>query len=159
MTELNILTDSELFTAEQIERIEKHYDAKYVCETCVRSSRGGWVNRSVAVFYQADPSRIPEGGSHWFGLFLHPDTSVFPEGAWKPYITNAVSATECDIAGIVADNGDVIYSRYCHDFRCSPDGSVMIDGGRDYTRTSTRPNGMVTLRIVKDKLVIVGDER
>lgn len=70
---------------------------------------------------------------------------------------NALSAVENDIAGIVAKNGDVIYSRYRHDYRMSPDNSVMIDGGRDYTKN----NGggpIVTLRIVKDKLVIVEED-
>ena len=61
---------------------------------------------------------------------------------------------------VVAANGDVIYSRYRHDYRHSPDGSVWIDGGRDYTRSGV-PTGewdaFVTLRIVEDKLIIVED--
>ena len=72
-------------------------------------------------------------------------------------ITNALSAVETDIDGIVAKNGDVIYSKYRHDFRYSPDGSVMIDGGRDYTKNNGGGE-IVTLRIVKDKLVLVEDE-
>ena len=52
----------------------------------------------------------------------------------KLMICNAISAVEHPIWGVVAENGDVIYSRFRHDYRWSPDKSVMIDGGRDYTR-------------------------
>jgi hypothetical protein len=154
-----VLTESERFSPEQLEKIEAHYEAKYVCETCLKNPGGGWVNSSVSIFYQPDASKVPEGGSQWFGLFfkavdpfdLHEDTPR------QLCIVNAISATEHDIVGIVANNGDVIYSRYRHDYRWSPDGSVMIDGGRDYTRTSTCPIGMVTLRIIEDKLVLLED--
>jgi hypothetical protein len=144
---MNIITKSEQFTPEGIEKIEAHYDAKYVCETCVKRA-DGWMNDAVVVFYQDDPSKVPEGGSQWFGLYLTSDGSLM--------ITNAISAVETDIDGIVANNGDVIYSKYRHDFRYSPDGSVMIDGGRDYTKHNNGGD-IVTLRIVKDKLTLVED--
>lgn len=153
---MNILTKSERFSSQQLATIEKHYEAKYVCETCVKNTNGGWANMAVSIFYQPDPAKVPEGGSQWFGLFFRQE---FPdENAPRQLcIVNAISAVENDIVGIVAENGDVIYSRYRHDYRWSPDESVMIDGGRDYTRTSTCPIGMVTLRIIKDKLTILED--
>jgi hypothetical protein len=40
------------------------------------------------------------------------------------------------MTGIVADNGEVIYSRYRHDFVYSTDRSVFVDGGRDYVKSS-----------------------
>jgi hypothetical protein len=96
---------------------------------------------------------VPEGGSQWFGLFFRQD--FYGEDAPPTLcIVNAISAVEQDIDGIVAENGDVIYSQYRHDYRWSPDQSVMIDGGRDYTRN----NGggpIITLRIIEDKLCIV----
>lgn len=69
----NILTEPELFTRNQIVGIEGHYDAAYVCETCLLGKGGGWVNAPVAVFYQDEAFRIPEGGITlvWY----------FPQGA------------------------------------------------------------------------------
>ena len=153
--ELNVLATSERFTAEDLEKIEAHYEAKFVCESCIKNRDGGWVNRSVSIFYQPDPSKVPEGGSQWFGLFFRPiGTLALAEPDYQLCIVNAISATEHDIAGIVADNGDVIYSRYRHDYRWSPDKSVMIDGGRDYTRHNVGGK-LVTMRIIEDKLVVV----
>ena len=152
---MSILTESELFSSEDLVKIEKHYEAKYVCETCLKGPNG-WVNSPVAVFYQADPSKVPEGGSQWFGLFSRAEDPLDLESPRHLYITNAISAVENSIEGIVAKNGDVIYSRYRHDFRYSPDGSVMIDGGRDYTRNNGGGE-IVTLRIVEDRLTVVED--
>lgn len=147
---MNILIESERFSPEEIAGIEEHYSAKYVCETCINGPNG-WVNSSVSIFYQPDPDKVPEGGSQWFGLFFRPGRALDVE---ELMICNAISAVDHDIEGIVADNGDVIYSRYRHDYRFSPDGSVMIDGGRDYARNNGGGE-IVTLRIVKDKLCIV----
>ena len=158
---MNILTESERFSTEELVKIEAHYEAKFVCESCLKSRNGGWVNQSVSIFYQPDPAKVPKGGSQWFGLFFRAEYTSPDEALKVPMrvvICNAISATENDIVGIVADNGDVIYSRFRHDYRWSPDKSVMIDGGRDYTRTSTCPNGMVTMRIVEDKLTIMEDD-
>lgn len=144
-----IITTPTIFTLEQVTRIEEKKNAKYVCETCLRGKDGWWINAPVAVFWNRDPASIPPRGSPWFGLFykydwFH-DTSTL-------MITNAISAVEDPITGIRARNGDIIYSRFRHDFRRSPDESVWIDGGRDYTRYST-PGLLVNLRIVDGDLV------
>lgn len=154
---MNVITTSERFSAEELVKIEAHYEAKYVCETCLRGKGGGWTNQAVSVFYQPDPSKVPEGGSQWFGLFLLDRFSLDPDAPQQLCIVNAISAVEEDIQGVVAANGDVIYSQYRHDYRHSEDGTVWIDGGRDYTRSGVTPvgPGFVTLRIVKDELVIV----
>ncbi len=162
LPERNVITTSERFHPPQLEKIEAHYEAKYVCETCLMNPGGGWVNQSVSIFYQPDASKVPEGGSQWFGLFFRPADrfSLDEDAPQQLCIVNGISATEHDIEGIVADNGDVIYSHYRHDYRHSPDGSVWIDGGRDYTRSglSSKATEFVTLRIVEDKLVIVEGE-
>jgi len=49
-------------------------------------------------------------------------------------ITNAESAFSEPITGLLTENGEVIVSRYRH--HCVIKGSYMIDGGRDYLRTS-----------------------
>lgn len=65
-------------------------------------------------------------------------------------ITNAITATETTITGIKAQNGEIIYSRYRHDYRESADGSVFIDGGRDYTRHGD--GELVELKIINGEL-------
>ena len=157
---MKVLTESERFSPEQLAKIEAHYSAKYVCETCIKTKSGAWANTSVSILYQDDLSKVPAGGSQWFGLFFKKE-SPDPDSPTRLFIVNALSAVDQDIEGIVAANGDVIYSRYRHDYRHSPDESVWIDGGRDYTRFGFHnvidPEGgaFVTLRIVEDKLTVV----
>jgi len=155
-----VITTSELFHPEQVAKIEAHYSAKYVCETCLKNKDGGWANMPVAVFYQSDITKIPEEGSPWFGLFFKQvdPFSLEEDAPTQLCIVNAISAVEEDIQGLVAANGDVIYSHYRHDMRYSEDGTVWIDGGRDYVRSGIHPDvedSWVTLRIAEDKLVIV----
>ncbi len=147
-----ILTKSDRFTAEEIAKIEKKYEAKYVCETCVKN-KNGWVLKDVTIFYQPDASKVPEGGSQWFGIYWQRE---FPDGE-SPYhlvICNAITAVEQDITGIVAENGDIIYSRHRHDYRWSEDKTVMIDGGRDYDRHNLG-GPLVTLRSMEDSLIVI----
>jgi hypothetical protein len=66
------------------------------------------------------------------------------------YITEASSAFSDPIAGIPTDDGEVIVSRYRHDY-VEKDGR-MIDGGRDYTRSSMHPTVVIT--VTGDKFVI-----
>lgn len=146
-----VLVEPDNWTRNQIVAIEGHYDADFVCETCIRGKNDQWVNMPLLVFYQDEDFRIPPGGSPYFGIYERFDhTTGKAEGL---YICNAISAVE-DFTGVVADNGDVVYSRYRHDFRRSPDESVWIDGGRDYLRYNGRGE-LVTLRIVGKNVEIV----
>ncbi len=129
---MKIITESELFTQENIAIIEERYKALFVCDTCLKARGGGWINEAVAVFWNRDPANIPVGGSAYFGMFHRYEPPNFKKS--QLMITNAISAIENVITGIVAENGDIIFSRFRHDYRGSPDGSVWIDGGRDYTR-------------------------
>lgn len=129
---MNIITKSELFTPVGIAKAEENYNALFVCDTCLKAQGGGWINQAVAVFWNKDPANIPDGGSAYFGLYHRYEPPDFKKSSLM--ITNAISAAENGITGVMAENGDVIYSRYRHDYRGSPDGSVWIDGGRDYTR-------------------------
>ena len=148
---MNVLTKCERFSPEQLVRIEARYEVTYVCETCIKTKSGGWANTPVTIFYQADLSKVPVGGSQWFGLFFRQEAF---DGPTQLFIVNVLSAVDQDIVGIVAANGDVLYSRYRHDYRNSPDKSVWIDGGRDYTRHNGGGD-LVSLRIVEDKLIVL----
>ena len=160
--DIRINIESEIFTPEGISTIERKRKAIYVCETCIGQrvkdvnyfleiddnpiaeavseiTVYNWLNWPVAAFYQHDELLVPEGGSQYFGIYHQSDPlGIYPR---FPYICNAISAAQTTIVGVIADNGEVIYSRYRHDMRESEDKSVWIDGGRDYTRY----NGSATL--------------
>lgn len=143
---MKILKSPELFTQAQISTIEKMKNAVYVCDTCIKTPMGWQSDSSVAVFWNTNPDNIPEGGSPWFGLHFDMDHRLM--------ICNAITAVEEPITGVIAANGDIIYSRYRHDYRTSPDGTAMVDGGRDYFRTGPIGIGTAELRIVEGELKV-----
>ncbi len=103
----------------------------------------------MSVFYQANPPELSPRGrpcSNYFGIYWHEKQLM---------ICNAESAFSEGLIGGVAKNGDVIISRFRHDYVVSEDGTSMMDGGRDYIRS----NGCRTVRIGidKSKLIILGD--
>jgi hypothetical protein len=51
---------------------------------------------------------------------------------------------------MVTDDGEVIVSRFRHDYVTK--GKYMIDGGRDYTRSSMHPT--VTVTVDEDSFLI-----
>lgn len=158
---MNIIIGSELFTPKNIAIIEEKKTALFVCDTCLKGVEGGWINQSVAVFWNKDPANIPEGGSAYFGMFHRWEPPTFDSDSGTLMITNAISAAENVITGIVAENGDVIYSRYRWDYRGSPDGSVWIDGGRDYVRygfyRAVKQGGQLVELNIKEGVLCVVD--
>lgn len=108
-----------------IEMVEKHYNAKYMGYWTVKRENGEWSEMPVDVFYQPNPD-VSKGHSHYLGLFTVPGTGVM--------ITDAASAFSEPITGLLTDDGEVIVSRYRHN--CVTKDNYMIDGGRDYVRTS-----------------------
>lgn len=129
-----------------IKKAEELKDAKYIGDFCLRNKSGGWSESPVAVFYQPNP---PKEFSKYFGLFV---------SGGNLFITNAESAFAEPIQGIVGANGEVVYSRYRHDFRSLSDGSGSIDGGRDYVKVTASGENkfppQVTLVIKGSKLVV-----
>jgi hypothetical protein len=107
-----------------IEAVEKKYNAKFVGQFCLRTREGAWQGDDCAdVYYQEKPP--VEGYSNYFGLIIQGGTT---------YITSGASGVEGIISCVQADDGEIIYSRYRHDYRVSTDKSVFIDGGRDYVK-------------------------
>lgn len=125
-----------------IPKVEKERNCKYVGEFCINQG-SGWTEFPVAIFYQ-DEQPI-EGWSHYFGIYLKHGHA---------YITSGQSAVDTEIIGVISRDNEIIYSRFRHDYRLSTDGTVMIDGGRDYLKTNA--SNQVRLGIVKDKLIILG---
>jgi len=123
------------FTEAQIRTIEELKNAKYMGYWCTKRLNGeSWNERPVDVFYQENPD-IAAGHSNYFGMFMQ-DNMV--------YITNAESCFSEPIIGSVCEDGEVIVSRYRHDYVAKK--GAMIDGGRDYTRT----NMCKTTRVIVD---------
>lgn len=117
---MKILNEPTMFSEENLRKIEKLRKAKFVCETEQNDIH-------VSIFY-ADEAH-PDSGSRYFGLYY---TSIENQ----LMITNGAFIEEQEISGVVAENGDVVYSRYRHDYRRSPDDSVFVDGGRAYLRSN-----------------------
>jgi hypothetical protein len=128
-----------LFSKEQIEKIETLKNAKYVCST---EHQG----LCIEVFYADEPH--PDSGSRYFGLYKAGRTGDL-------MITNGAFIEDQLINGIIADDGEIIYSRYRHDYCVSADDSVFIDGGRAYTRSSLVDETRMVTLIVKDGILQV----
>jgi hypothetical protein len=142
---MNILNQCSFLKPEGVKWIEEKYNATYVFESCLKNRDGGWANFPAAIFYtkEAHPR-----GSNYFALYM--------DETGQPMITDGISATEGHIIGVKAFNNDVIYSRYRHDYRTSPDGTVFIDGGRDYLKSGMyESDRFVNMKVIKDKLEVV----
>jgi len=132
----NIQNQPVLFSPETVKIIEKTRQAVYVCDTEFKGQH-------VAVFY--GDAEHPDSGSRYFALYYTMDSGCL-------MITNGAFIEEQEIIGVRAENGDIIFSRFRHDYRTSDDGTVMVDGGRAYMRTSS-PN-TVGLRVTNGVLDI-----
>jgi len=125
---------------ESIKKVEDKYKATYIGDFSPKAKNGDWVNTPMAVFYQENP---PENYSNYFGIYWDNEHLM---------ITEADYIKDLKFTGAKADNGEIIYSFYRHDYKYSADGSVMVDGGFDYLRTND-VNRLVSLQVVKDKIV------
>ena len=131
---------------EEIANIEKQYRATYVFETCLRARDGRWANYPAAVFYQEE---MYPGGSNYFALYYSDDGTL--------YITDAgPSIIDEEFKGLEAE-GEVVYSRYRHDYRAGKNGAF-VDGGRDYFRyggDKFNDYNIVSFKVVDDHLEII----
>ena len=131
-----------LFSKEQVEKIELVKNSKYVCSTEHQGI-------CIEVFYSEHCH--PESGSRYFGLYKARRTGEL-------MITNGAFIEDQTIDAIVAEDGEIIFSRYRHDFRRSTDGTVFIDGGRSYTKSSVVPQERRVTLVVRDGILKVRDE-
>lgn len=125
-----------------IKHFEKQYPSTYVADLCLKDKYGNWANEPAAIFYQETPPQ--PGFSNYFAVVVREQ---------QTFITSGESAVSEPIIGIQADDGEVIFSRYRHDFRNSTDKSVFIDGGRDYTKHNN-PARLVEINIVDGEMLV-----
>jgi hypothetical protein len=110
------------FDYEQIKKIEPN--AHYVADLAIKGKVGGWTSVPVAVFYTPQPR---EGYSnHYFGVFEDRKYN-------KLSFCDATSAAAHAWNGLER-NGEVIFSRWVHDFRTFKNGGPFVDGGPEYLR-------------------------
>lgn len=104
---------------------ERTYDAKFLMSYAIKTKDNGWTSQPAAVFYQEHPA---PGHQHYFALFRQ-STSVIIAGL--PWVESHT------FDAVRAQNGEIVISRFNHDFNASTDGTVWIDGGPHYTRTGS----------------------
>ena len=122
-----------------IEKVIKHYtekdgvEIKYVCTTDLKDSDRPW-----DIFYRATPH--PEFGNRYFGLASRAGTV---------YINNADKVEQLTFGCVENDLGELEYSQSHHDYKMFKNGN-MIDGGREYIRTT---KGCNVYRVVNGEFV------
>jgi hypothetical protein len=121
--------------------ITEYYSVKdgvpvnYVCTTDFRRS-----DTPADIFYRETPH--PEFGNRYFGFGYDHDRE-------KYVIFNADSIEDLTFGMVEDDNGDLQYSQFRHDYKSFKNGN-MIDGGRDYIRSSIN----VKIYVVKDGTMV-----
>lgn len=130
-----------------IPAIIDHYGGSFIGDFCIKYPNGNWSDEPVAIFYQPNPN-FELGHSHYYGIFVHKKAI---------HICNAESAFSEPITAAIASDGEVIFSRYRHDHVTSYDGSVFIDGGRDYIRYGGKDVRLVEITIKDDALILNHD--
>ena len=150
---MKIDTTCSFLKPKAIETFEREYKAKYVLETDLRgkdsfSGATYWSNRPAAIFYteEAHPR-----GSNYFALYFAGDTLMITDGL--PSIRDVV------FEGLEAE-GEVVYSRYRHDYREGKNGAF-VDGGRDYFRFGGdrfSDYHRVKFKVVEDRLEFIDEQ-
>lgn len=126
-----------LFDTAKVEALYTERDGvevRYVCTTDLRAS-----DVPVDVFYRATPH--PEFGNRYFGIY-------HDHVRGHTMITNADVVEELEF-GMIEVEGMYYYSQSHHDYKVM--GNKMIDGGRQYIRSS---GGAVSMRVKNGKFYI-----
>jgi hypothetical protein len=126
------------FPVTNTDKVIEHYSHKdnvpinYVCTTDYNVS-----DRPVDIFYRNTPH--PKFGNRYFGIAPN-----YEDGS---YVIFSADAIERYTFGMVEDDeGNFQYSQSRHDYKKFNNGN-MIDGGRDYIRSS---NPRVDIYVVRD---------
>lgn len=127
-----------------VKAIEDKFNALYVGEFPALAQPGWYTSVPCRVFFSKTPD-YTKGHKDYFGILSDNEGIRIFSMQW---------IKDKEIIGVVADDGEVIISRYRHDFKYSTDGSVCIDGGFDYCHTN-RADRLIRLKFNKSKLEVV----
>jgi hypothetical protein len=125
----NITTVAEYYS------VKDGVPVKYVCTTDFRRS-----DTPVDIFYRETPH--PEFGNRYFGLGYDYDADNY-------VIFNADKVEDLTFGMVEDDDGDLQYSQYHHDYKSFDNGNI-IDGGREYIRSS----GNAKIYVVKNGTMV-----
>ncbi len=145
-----IVERSVVFANTGIAKAEKMYNATFVGDFPLPLKNGGWSDLPAAVFWQ---EKIPDqykdvpGASNYLALYARPDKSI--------WVTSGSYLVDRKIDALKTRKGEIIYSRYRHDYRESKDGGCFVDGGFDYFRWGGDDGKHILLKLDRDKLVEV----
>jgi hypothetical protein len=123
MAERWINRGKSILSPEALRRIEQHHAVVYLGDFAVPLTNGNWSDQPYPVFWQ----EILKQPDHKHYITIYPDGDDF-------YIADATGVAAHAWDAVPAQSGEVIYSRFHHDYRESHDGSVFVDGGADYFR-------------------------
>lgn len=136
------------FSDKMIKNFEEKYSVKYVGAFCIKNGNE-WRNSPSAIFYQEKPD-IEKGHTNYIALSYK---IIDEDGHLSWFISDGSSAFSLPITVAVAEDGQIIYSAFRHDYETSDDGSISIDGGMDYTRVSGNPK-YAKITVEKGEIVI-----
>ena len=115
----------------QAEQLYSEKDRVTITYVCTTELSNGYIGD---IFYRDTPH--PKFGNKYFALFFRDD---------KLYIANADQVEDLTFGMVENDEGNLEYSQYRHDYKSFHNGN-MIDGGRDYIRSS----GKVKVFVVRN---------
>jgi len=104
------------FEEEVVDQVENNYNCRFVSEW--------YINKKGMIMLFWNDVAHPQG-SNWMGVYGHGD---------QLYVCDGIAATHFPINCMVSNSKQVLFSKSRHDFRSSHDGSVTVDGGREYLR-------------------------
>ena len=147
---MKIDTKCSFIKEDMISVIEREYNAKYVLETDLLgkdkfSGATFWLNKPAAIFYT---EKAHPRGSNYFALYFDGSSLMITDGLH--------SIKDVVFSGIEAE-GEVVYSRYRHDYREGKNGAF-VDGGRDYFKYGGdrfSDYNIVKFKVVKDQLEFI----
>lgn len=122
----------------KVEQLYSEKDGVPVKHVCTTEFNDGII---ADIFYRPTPH--PEFKNRYFAILFRDDA---------PYIANADEVENLTFGLVENDDGDLEYSRSRHDYKSFKNGN-MIDGGRDYIRSS----GKVKIYVVRNgKMITYG---
>ena len=123
----------------KVERLYSEKDGVPINHVCTTEFQDGMI---ADIFYRSTPH--PEFGNRYFAILFRDDV---------PYIANADGVENLTFGMVENDEEQLEYSRSRHDYKSFKNGN-MIDGGRDYIRSS---HSGVKIFVVRDgKMVHYG---
>ena len=110
-----------------LRKLEERHQGIFIGSYARRLASGGWTEAPVCVFFVPFPD-WSKGHGHYLGVHADRDGAL--------WLSNAGSIQETTWPAAVGQDGEVVVSRFRHDFQQTQDKTASIDGGQDYARGS-----------------------